>query len=118
VASGANVSVGQLGGTGTDRIVTAYTGVMLGTMAVLSAGGPKNDTLFTDLEFQSGSRGKLNPSFMLGLDGNDTLTFIVHDTTVGSTIASPIIDGGAGKNTDFRTTNVLSFNCQVDNLVF
>jgi hypothetical protein len=118
VASGANVFVGQFGGNSVNDISTLYAGQMNGTMAQYAVGGAKDDSLTINLGFQGGSSGTLNPSLMLGLGGDDILTFVVHDTNQGVLFGSPpAIDGGSGTNTDFRTTNVLSFNCQNDNIV-
>jgi hypothetical protein len=118
VASGGVVSVNQFGGTGVNRISTFYAGQMNGFMADFTVGGPKADGLTTDLEFGSGSSGTLNPSLMLGLGDNDILKYVVHNAGQGVTITTnPILDGGSGKNISVRTTNVLSFNCQTDNIV-
>src|SRR5262249_60206067 len=117
-AAGRGVSVNQFGGSGPNRISTFYAGQMNGFMADFTVGGSRLDTLTTDLEFGSGSSGTLNPSLMLGLGGNDILKYIVHNAGLGVFIPfSPVIDGGSGTNISVRTTNVLSFNCQKDNIV-
>jgi hypothetical protein len=117
VAAGASVFVGQFGGTGTNTINTFYTGQMNGVLSAITVGGPRNDALTTDLEFQSGSSGTLNPSLMLGEAGDDNLRFLIHNPIPGVALTTTVLDGGPGKNTGTRTTNVLSFNCQTDNVV-
>jgi hypothetical protein len=117
IATGANLFVAQIGGAASNNINTFYTGQMNGTLSTFTIGGPKSDNLSTDLEFTSGSSGTLNPSLERGLAGNDSLRFVIHNLTQSVTLNTALVDGGPGNNTDFRTTNVLSFNCQTDNIV-
>jgi hypothetical protein len=114
VASGAILTVDQLGGIGPNQITTTYTGVMNGVTSLLEAGGQSNDSLFADLEFLSGSTGTLVPSALLGNAGNDDLTYIVHNPSHTAVIFNQLIDGGSGINIAHRTPNVIVTNVAED----
>jgi hypothetical protein len=118
IAAGAGLGVNQFGATGTNQVRTTYIGQMNGLMSMFENGGPKNDNLFADLEFVSGSTGTLMPGAMLGQGGNNVLTYIVHNPSHSAIIYNQILDGGPGRhNVANRTTNVLAFDIAVDNLL-
>jgi hypothetical protein len=121
-ATSVSVGVGSLiqmdlfSGFGSGNIVADYQGQMNGRLGVFAQGGNGPDHIVADIEMAAGSTGTVIPSEVLGGLSNDFLTFIIHNP--GTAHANNLIlDGNAGFNTAFRTTNVDAFNIQRDIVV-
>jgi hypothetical protein len=116
INSGAAMAISLTGGTGSDQIFSGFNGQSNGMQSLMIDAGSGNDSVFGSYELNDQSTGTILPSFILGGDGNDTLTLIVHNRGIGQT-NDQIIDGGNGIDKAFRTNAVVTSNVEIDHVV-
>jgi hypothetical protein len=116
ISQGASMGITLDGGSGADNIFYTFNGQSNGSQKLNVDAGAGNDRVFADYELNDQSTGTILPSLIEGGTGNDSLAFIIHNRGTGFT-ADQVIDGGPGRNKCFRTAQVVSMNCVIDNVV-
>jgi hypothetical protein len=116
IEAGASLNVLLNGDANKDTMNFGYKGELDGSIGLLMQGGSGDDTMEADLDLRTGSTGVVRGgpfvvggfvgvvAGMIGGDGNDTMTYIVHNRGTAEVIAA--MDGGLGFDTGTRTANV------------
>ncbi len=118
------------GGDNDDTIVALYRGKADGELRLNVRGGDNEDKIAVAVDVDAGSEGRLGAggqqATVEGGDGNDDLTFKVHNQTSPGFEVSAKIDGGrngflfglfGGKDTGRHTANVSATRIEKDILV-
>ena len=79
VAAGARLDLRLNGGLGEDDLIVRHTGIVTGTMNIVSDGGSGKDSIETGLGLASGYTGKVGASIYGGA-GADYLGMLVDPT--------------------------------------
>jgi hypothetical protein len=116
VNQGSAVLLNLAGGRGVDSINGTYSGQQNGVLNIAADGGGGDDNVFVDFEIFPGSRGVVAPSRVGGAAGNDQLTFIIRNRGTGFS-GNQLLDGGSGFDRCQRTNDVISINCEIDEVV-
>src|SRR5262245_21332593 len=116
VNQGSAILLNLAGGGGVDAITATYSGQQNGVLNLAADGGGGDDHAFVEFEIFPGSRGVVAPSRVGGGAGNDNLTFIIRNRGTGFS-ANQLLDGGSGFDRCQRTTDVISINCEIDEVV-
>jgi hypothetical protein len=116
VGPGASLTENLIGNGGSDRIVTQYQGVLAGNLQINAHGGHGPNTMNADIEVAAGSSGRILPSSLIGGPRDDTLTFLVHNSS-GIPANNQFLDGDGGFNTAVRTSNVIVSHVARDRVV-
>jgi hypothetical protein len=116
ISTGGGMSITLAGNLGADKIFYGFNGQSNGMQSLMIDAGPGDDNVFANYELNDQSTGTILPSFILGNDGNDILTLVVHNRGTGFT-NDQIIDGGNGIDRAFRTNAVVTSNVELDTVV-